>query len=384
MRVPIRPPRGPGGGGHHQVLFVLAKCVPFAIALLVLAIEFTPAHVLYTGPLLVATPALAAVTMGPRGTLAAAGLAVAVSVATATYNQAWGSQQVYSNFLALFLVSLASVTTSRMARARSASELSQVRRIASAAQKVLLRPVPERLGPLRAASLYVAAEKGAQIGGDLYEAMETRYGIRMIVGDVRGKGLPAVRTAAAVLGAFREAVYYEDDLVDVVRHCEAAMRRDAAVPGAVDEEALVEGFVTAVVAQVPDGHVVEVVNRGHPPPLLLRDGKVQPLMPSSPLPPLGLGEFIAGPPGTRDSFPFLPGDRLLLHTDGVNEARDRGNEFFALPEAMEAMPDRGPQEFLDRLCQALVRHTEDRLGDDVAMILVDRTEESEGLGGPDR
>ncbi|MFE0579245.1 PP2C family protein-serine/threonine phosphatase [Streptomyces sp. NPDC058874] len=378
MRVPIRPSPGPGGGGHHQVLFVVAKCVPFAIALLVLAIEFTPAHVLYTGPFLVATPALAAVTMGPAGTLAAAGLAVAVSVATATYNHAWGSQQVYSNFIALFLVALASATTSRMARARSANELSQVRRIASAAQRVLLRPVPERLGPLRAASLYVAAEKGAQIGGDLYEAMETRYGIRMIVGDVRGKGLPAVRTAAAVLGAFREAVHYEHDLVDVVRHCEAALRRDAAVPGAVDEEALVEGFVTAVVAQVPDGHVVEVVNRGHPPPLLLRDGRVRALMPGTPLPPLGLGEFIAGPPGTRESYPFLPGDRLLLHTDGVNEARDRENAFFALPEAVEAMPDRSPREFLDRLCQALVRHAEGRLEDDVAMILVDRVDEDEG------
>ncbi|MFB7170259.1 PP2C family protein-serine/threonine phosphatase [Streptomyces sp. NPDC056254] len=378
MRVSLRSSPRPGGGGHHQVLFVLAECVPFVIALLVLVMEFTPAHVLYTGPFLVATPALAAVTMGPRGTVAAAALAVAVSIATATYNQAWGDQQVYSNFLALFLVSLASVATSRMARARSATELNQVRRIASAAQKVLLRPVPERLGPLRAASLYVAAEKGAQIGGDLYEAMETRYGVRMIVGDVRGKGLPAVRTAAAVLGAFREAVHYEDDLVDVVRHCEEAMRRDAAVPGAVDEEALAEGFVTAVVAQVPPGHVVEVVNRGHPPPLLLRDGRVQALMPGSPLPPLGLGEFIAGPPGTREGYAFLPGDRLLLHTDGVNEARDPGNAFFALPEAMEAMPGLGPREFLDRLCRALVRHTGDRLDDDVAMIVVDRAGDDRG------
>ncbi|WP_030763307.1 PP2C family protein-serine/threonine phosphatase [Streptomyces sp. NRRL F-2664] len=378
MRAPIRSSSRPGGGGHHQVLFVVAECVPFAIALLVLAVEFTPAHVLYTGPFLVATPALAAVTMGPRGTVAAAALAVAVSITTATYNQAWGDQQVYSNFIALFLVSVASVTTSRMARARSAGELNQVRRIASAAQKVLLRPVPDRLGPLRAASLYVAAEQGAQIGGDLYEAVETRYGVRMIVGDVRGKGLPAVRAAAAVLGAFREAVNYEDDLVDVVRHCEAAMRRDAAVPGAVDEEALVEGFVTAVVAQVPDGHVVEVVNRGHPPPMLLRDGTVHTLMPGTPLPPLGLGEFIAGPPGTLDSYAFLPGDRLLLHTDGVIEARDRGNVFFDLPKAMEALPDEGPREFLERLCQALVRHTADQLADDVAMILVDRLDESGG------
>ncbi|MFK0047596.1 hypothetical protein ACIQU4_26560 [Streptomyces sp. NPDC090741] len=50
MRAPLRSPPGPGAGGHHQVLFVLAECVPFAIALLVLLIELTPAHVVYMGP----------------------------------------------------------------------------------------------------------------------------------------------------------------------------------------------------------------------------------------------------------------------------------------------------------------------------------------------
>ncbi|MFD6180960.1 hypothetical protein [Streptomyces goshikiensis] len=104
--------------------------MPFAIALLLLLIEFTPAHVGCTVPLLVATPALAAVTMGPKGTLAAVGAAVGVSLATATYNQAWGSQQVYTNFLALFLVSAASFMTSSAARTRRENELNQVRRIA--------------------------------------------------------------------------------------------------------------------------------------------------------------------------------------------------------------------------------------------------------------
>lgn len=271
MRAPPRSPPGPGAGGHHQVLFLLAQCVPFAIALLVLLIELTPAHVIYTGPLLVATPALAAVTTGPGGTLAAAGLAVVVSVITATHNQAWGGQQVYTNFLALSLVTAASFTTSRAARTRRESQLNQVRRIAAAAQEVLLRPVPDRLGPVRAASMYLAAETGAQIGGDLYDAVQTRYGVRLIVGDVRGKGLPAVRAAAVVLGAFRESVHYEDDLVEVVNHCAAALRRDTALASAgaakdpdASDEALLEGFVTALVAQIPDGPHVEVVNRGHP------------------------------------------------------------------------------------------------------------------------
>ncbi|MEU8774915.1 PP2C family protein-serine/threonine phosphatase [Streptomyces sp. NPDC048606] len=377
MRAPPRSPPGPGAGHHHQALYALAECLPFALALLVLLVELTPAHFVYTGPLLVATPALAAVTMGPRGTLAATALAVAVSVVTATHNRAWGGQQVYTNLFALTLVSVASFMTSRAVRTRHDNELNQVRRIAAAAQDVLLRPVAARLGPVRAASMYLAAETGAQIGGDLYEAVQTRYGVRMIIGDVRGKGLPAVRAAAVVLGAFREAVHYEDDLVEVVNHCGAALRRDAAVPGAglADGDVLLEGFVTVLVAQIPRTPDVEVVNRGHPPPLLLRDGTVRPLEPAAPLPPLGLEEFMTGPAGRTDRYPFGVGDRLLLHTDGVIEARDEDDAFFDLPREMEAMRGHSRKAFLEGLRQALTRHTRGRLADDVAVILVDRVED---------
>ncbi|MFJ8207851.1 PP2C family protein-serine/threonine phosphatase [Streptomyces sp. NPDC096033] len=375
MRAPWRSPPEPGADGRHQIRFALAEGLPFAIALVVLVIELTPAHVVYTGPLLVATPALAAVTLGPAGTLAAAGVALCVSVATATYNHAWGGQLVYTNLLALALVTTASVMTSRAVGTRRDQELHQVRRIAEAAQEVLLRPVPARLGPVRAASMYLAAETGAQIGGDLYDAVQTRYGVRLIVGDVRGKGLPAVRAAAVVLGAFRESVHYEDDLVEVVHHCGAALRRDAGTASAGlagGDDTLLEGFVTAVVAQIPDTPDVQVVNRGHPPPLLLRDGEVRPLTPTAPLPPLGLEEFISGRPGRTDSYPFLPGDRLLLHTDGAIEARDGENTFFDLAGAMRTLRDRTRQSFLEDLRRALMRHACGRLADDVAIVVVDR------------
>ncbi|MEW2159885.1 PP2C family protein-serine/threonine phosphatase [Streptomyces sp. NPDC007189] len=338
-----------------------------------MAIELSPAHFVYTGPVLTATPALAAVTMGPRGTVSAAALALAVSVTTATYNQAWGTQPVYTNFVAVVLVSGASVVTSRAIARRRGIELDQVRRIAVAAQEVILRPVPARLGPVRAASLCLAAGTGAQVGGDLYDAVETCYGVRMIVGDVRGKGLNAVRAVAVALGAFREAVHYEGDPVEVMNHCAAALQREAAMPGAFDQEALMEGFTTALMAQVPPGEpVVELINRGHPPPLLLRQGTVHALTPTCPLPPFGLEDLITGPPVKAESYPFLPGDRLLLYTDGVIEARNRDNGFFPLAHIMEGTHADAPQHFLAHLHQQLLRHTAGALEDDVAMILVDR------------
>ncbi|MEU6593914.1 PP2C family protein-serine/threonine phosphatase [Streptomyces sp. NPDC046881] len=347
--------------------------MPFLIALAVLVIELTPAHFIYTGPFLTAVPALAAVALGPKGTTAAAVLALAISVTTATHNGAWGTQQVYSNFLALILVSVAGFITSRAMQERRQRELDRVRRIAVAAQDVVLRPVPSQLGPLRAGSLCLAAGTGARVGGDLYEAVQTRYGVRMIVGDVRGKGLSAVRAVAAALGAFREAVHYEDDLVEVMNRCAAALRREVAVPGAYGQEVLLEGFTTALIAQVPDEPVVQLVNRGHPPPLLLHRGRASPLMPSLPSPPLGLEDLITDLPEKPESYAFLPGDRLLLYTDGVIEARNREGKFFALPEAVEGMGvDPSPPEFLEQLHRALIRHTGGDLADDVAMILADR------------
>ncbi|MEU9253685.1 PP2C family protein-serine/threonine phosphatase [Streptomyces sp. NPDC048270] len=368
-----------GGGGHGEVLFTLAQCAPFAIALGVLAIELSPAHDLVTGPVLATTPALAALTMGPRGTLCAAGLAVCVNMTSATYNQSWGTQTqlIIGNFLGLLVVSVASVILSNAVRTRRQIELDQVRRIAVAAQEVVLRPVPELLGPVRAASLCLAAETGARIGGDLYEAVQTTYGVRLIVGDVRGKGLSAIRAVAVALGAFREAVHYEAEVREVMNHCGAALRRESAVPGTYSQaelpEVLMEGFTTALIAQVPEEPVVLLVNRGHPPPLLLHHGKVQALMPASPMPPLGLEDLVDGLPPEPESYPYLPGDRLLLYTDGVMEARNRDDEFLPLPQTMERLPaDTSPQQFLDELHQALLRHTEGRLTDDVAMILIDR------------
>ncbi|CDR03754.1 PP2C family protein-serine/threonine phosphatase [Streptomyces iranensis] len=371
----------PGVSGRSQTLFAITRCLPFLVLAAVFSIELSPAHTLYTGPLLSPAPALAAVTMGPVGTVGVAVLAGVVSAITAIHNDAWGTPQVYTNLLALLVVAVASVATSAV-RVRRDRELAHIRRIAEVSQNVVLRPLPARMGVVNTASVYLAAERGAQIGGDLYEAMCTRYGVRLIVGDVRGKGLAAVRSAAAVVGAFREAVHYEQDLAEVMHRCAAALAREYELldrSQLQDPQELEEQFVTVLLAQVTDESLIQLINRGHPPPLVMREREVRSLDPARPLPPLGLEEFLGPAAIGVETFPFLPGDRLLLHTDGVVEARNNDNEFFPLHRTMETLDRATPSEYLDGLRHALVRHTEGRLADDAAMVLIERD-----IGGPDR
>src|SRR6185437_487121 len=178
-------------------------------------------------------------------------------------------------------------------------------------QGAVLRPLGPKVGPLTIAARYISATHAADIGGDLYEALDTPYGVRMLIGDVRGKGIDAVRLASLVLGAYRHVAYERSDLRDIVADLDRAVARSVG-----DED-----FVTAAFVEERGG-TLTVVNCGHPAPLLLRRGEVIPLEPPASAPPLG---FM---PVVRPRVERLePGDRLLFYTDGLGEAR-RDGEFF--------------------------------------------------------
>ncbi len=131
--------------------------------------------------------------------------------------------------------------------------------IAETAQRALLRVMPASIGSLGFAARYVSATEEALVGGDLYEVAETPNGVRVIVGDARGKGLEAVQMAATVLAAFRHAAVKEPTLTAVATDLD-----DVVTAVAEDED-----FVTAVLAEFHDDHTVTLLNCGHHPPLLL-------------------------------------------------------------------------------------------------------------------
>jgi serine phosphatase RsbU (regulator of sigma subunit) len=267
---------------------------------------------------------------------------------------------------AIAAVTLAAAYASHV-RLQREETLFHVRLVADAAQKVLLRPLPRRIVDVEIESLYLAAQEQARIGGDFYEAADTRFGVRLLIGDVRGKGLAAVGIASAVISSFREAVYDEPDLRDVIRRLETSLTRHSAAFPAHD---LPEHFATALIAEIPHrgGHL-RILNCGHPPPLLGHRGDIRILEPTTPSPPLNLASLI-GDHYYVDTVPFAPGDQLLLYTDGVTETRDRNGEFFPLPDWIRRQDPAPPRELLDRLHQDLLHYSGGRLDDDIAALAV--------------
>jgi hypothetical protein len=247
-------------------------------------------------------------------------------------------------------------------RHRRDAELSQAREIADITQRVLLRPVPRRAGPVRLAAWYRSAFTGAHVGGDLYAVVSTPGHVRLVIGDVEGKGLPSLQVAATVLGVFREAAYEEDSLGAIADRIEASLAHQ------FDDGQ----FATAVLAQVsPDGGQVDLLNCGHPPPLLLGPERPRCIGTGAAGLPLGLGALGPGPRNVV-TIPLAPGEDILFYTDGITEARNKTGEFFPLADspALRGPPD--PDTLIDRLSDAVTRHVGHAAADDAALLVVAR------------
>jgi serine phosphatase RsbU (regulator of sigma subunit) len=315
--------------------------------------------------LLAAPPALAASMWSVAATVVLGVFTVAALVAI---------QLVYHMPATTFAAAgLAAVTAAagyaahvRLTRERT---LSQVRSVAEAAQAVVLRPVPHRLGPVGIETLYLAAAEEARIGGDFYEAVETPHGVRVLIGDVRGKGLSAVGVASAVTNCFREAAYDEPDLTILARRLDTSMGRYTSTMADALPDAG-EGFATAVLTQVRLGTgLLEVVNCGHPPPLLMRRDEVAAVEPAAASPPLNMAGLVGGA-YTMDAVPFGPGDRLLLYTDGVTETRNAAGVFFPLDEWVGRQGGVSDRKLLELLHERLLDHSGGALDDDIAALVL--------------
>jgi len=345
---------------------VALGALPFLVLAAVTIIDVMVGHSIGLLALLSLGPAFAAVVGGLRRMIIVSCLALALCVFLATYIDRVIDLDDKLAIVTVLGVSVAGVIASTV-RQRQERELADVRIVAEAAQQVLLRPVPPELGPVRIAVRYISATSRATIGGDLYEVIAAPDATRFIIGDVQGKGLEAVKTASTVLGAFREVAPDTSDLAAITARIEATLARELS-----DEQ-----FVTAIVAQVSaDGSKVELLNRGHPPPLLVDGAGPRLLEAAEGGLPLGLAQLAApgqpAAPGRTAVIEAGPGDRILFYTDGVSEARSRSGEFFPLARCRAVREADDPDQVLDALSAEVLRHVGHALDDDAAMLLIRR------------
>ncbi len=228
--------------------------------------------------------------------------------------------------------------------------------VAQATQLALLPPLPPEMTGIGIAARYRSATREASVGGDLYEIIPTGHGLRVIIGDVRGKGLDAIMLARHVLSTFRRTAVAVPAMEQVAGEVGRAIR-----PYLGEED-----FVTAVLAQLTPGGELTIVNCGHHPPLLCHDGGLQPLADGMAALPLGLEEDF-----TAFTVSWSSGDRLLLYTDGLVESRGPHGDFFPEQEIATALLAADCDQALDMLMTAVHRHTGGSGHDDMALLLLE-------------
>ncbi|MEU6281240.1 PP2C family protein-serine/threonine phosphatase [Streptomyces sp. NPDC047028] len=309
------------------------------------------------GFLLGAIPPLAVLSYGWAATAVLGALVVVVMNVPATHLNRPGN----TDLLTVVFVAVLSVFVSYV-RSRRDAQLNTERAIGEAVQRAVMPPLPERVGRVGCTGFYRAAEDGTLVGGDFFDVREGPYGVRAVMGDVRGHGLAAVATVVSLLGAFREAVLDLPDLVSVADRMDRRLAVDSA--GVRHGELFATGLLLEFSA---DARTVRVVACGHPAPVLLHDGRAREIG-VRPGPPFGLGLVGMDPP-KEVTVPLEPGDRLFLASDGVWEARDPAGVFYPVPERLAALSGTTAAGLPAAVWAELVRHYEVR--DDATMLVLE-------------
>jgi len=271
-------------------------------------------------------------------------------------------EQTFTQFQIDLLKAVAAQAAAAIENARLVQETLQseaLERQVQMAAEVQHRMIPAKAPAIPGIDLAAVYVPCYELGGDFYDFIELPYNnLGMVIADVSGKGVPASLTMAAVRAALRaqvDNVYY---LYEVLRRINLMMLRDS-TPGE---------FVTLFYG-VLDGRNRRLTycNAGHPPGLILREGKIIEL---------GSDNMVLGvDPNelyTQSLVDMRSGDTLLLYTDGLMDAMNFEQERFGRQRIVEVFSQGGPsaEAIIDSILWAMRKFTGlAKPTDDVTMIV---------------
>lgn len=217
-------------------------------------------------------------------------------------------------------------------------------------RKVQLALLPDRNPTLSGWDLLLFTRPANEVGGDLvdyHQLREDRLG--MALGDVSGKGLGAALLMAKLQATLWAIATDFSSLAEMGARANEILCRDG-VAGK---------FATLVYLEaLPNAGLVRVLNAGHPPPIILRNGHIESLAPVAP--PLGV---VPAAVYTEQRVELERGSMLVIYSDGLTEATDADGDFYGEERLLSLLPhlDGLPTE---AVCARILAGVESFIGDE--------------------
>ena len=245
--------------------------------------------------------------------------------------------------------------------------------LAAEIQYLLLPPLTFASHPVTVAA---ALEPCYFVAGDTIDYAVDAGRTRLAIFDGMGHGLHSAQCAVLTIAAYRNSRRAGRTLPETT----------AAIDAALVEGLGGEVFTTGVLLELDtvNGELIWV-NAGHPEPLLLRSGRFIKPLHTEPRPPLGLGDVGDIRLAEVGREQLEPGDRVLLFTDGVVEARSPDGEFFGIERLTQLVIRHlagglTAPETIRRVVRELLDHQQDQLSDDASLLLLEwRSDEEPAL-----
>ncbi|CAM3016948.1 PP2C family protein-serine/threonine phosphatase [Saccharomonospora xinjiangensis] len=261
---------------------------------------------------------------------------------------------------------LGQTVMSKLAQSDTLNRLRRPRPL-SASAELLWQLLPPQTFATPDMTVSAVVEYYDEAGGDGFD-YDSSGGVGYVaVFDATGHDLQAGLVCSTALAATRHARRGGCDLGEIATRADEVVRANTSH----------SRFSTAVLMQLDFATgVLTYINAGHPPPVLLRSGRMAKQLVHGRRLPLGLQHLDTKPPPPPATERLERGDRLLLYTDGVTEARNTEGEYFGLPRLVDTVERHNaaglpPPETLRRVTHAVLDHQEGRLFDDATLLLME-------------
>jgi PAS domain S-box-containing protein len=250
--------------------------------------------------------------------------------------------------------------------------LEREQHITAVLQQAVVPPeVPTEIGDYRIAVRYQPALREAEIGGDFYDVFDLGNGkIGILLGDVVGKGLPAAIQVSAARYTIRAYAYLDPRPGKALE-----LANKSLFTGRKEEGGELTAFFAVLDTSI---NIVTYANAGQEPPVLVdAGGNIEELGPTGMLLNM-MGVFAYSERSCR----LNAGDRIVMITDGITEARSEDRVFFnkrGVIDHIKRNLNKSPQELADGLLAAALDHAGGGLQDDAAIVVLDLSEKAPPL-----